>query len=152
MEKYLKEFSALPLKFRTLRLVLAGVSVCLVGLTLGAYARAAYLGMWFTMALNGVAVLLNVYALLVNLGIARPWPKPQVRVEINIMQVYPPLAADHPLVTDEKEHCCLCEQRFKEGDTTTLVNKERPEVGKTVAAFPAHAGCVQLAMTQIKPS
>jgi hypothetical protein len=151
MDKHLKELLRQPLKFRIPRLLLAGVSVCLASLSLGAYTRAVQLGMWFHVGLNALAVLVNVFALLVNLGVWRlPSPKPRhVQREILIMQVYPPLAADHPLVTDEKEHCCLCEQRFKSGETTTLVSKERPVIGEAVVeALPAHAGCVQVAMTQ----
>jgi hypothetical protein len=60
-----------------------------------------------------------------------------------MMRVYKPLTAEHPLVTDEKEHCCLCEERFKVGAVVTLI-PEAPGPG-TVPARPAHIGCLPLA-------
>lgn len=109
---------------------------------------------WVPAVFIALGVLVNVAAVLINLGIMqvpfRRRRKVDVEMRIATVPAYPPLPADHPLVTDEKEHCCLCEQRFKVGDITTLVSKERPEIGKTVEALPAHAECVGAAMTQGK--
>jgi hypothetical protein len=96
--------------------------------------------------------LVNVATVLLSLAIKLPFQRPQIRVEIRMamMPVCPPLPADDPLVTDEKNHCCICEQGFKAGEVTTLVSKERPEIGKAVEAFPAHAECMARNMTEEK--
>jgi hypothetical protein len=147
----IKAFFRQPLKVLAIRLLMSGVSLLCILWALRNYIIALGQGAWFFAGINALALLMNVFSMLVNLGITKlPWPKPKktrVEVTVKIMQAYPPLAADHPLVTDATMHCCLCEKRFMVGEITTLISKEKPEIGKTVEALPAHACCVQMAMT-----
>lgn len=64
-----------------------------------------------------------------------------------------PLRPDHPLVTDERQTCAGCKQRFQPDDVTTLVGigpgedeaeRERARTGKSYRAVsvPAHWACV----------
>jgi len=55
------------------------------------------------------------------------------------------LAANHPLVSDETQHCAKCHERFQGSDRIVLIPVERPAEGwATVEALAAHVACVQI--------
>jgi hypothetical protein len=61
-----------------------------------------------------------------------------------MMRSFAPLAADHWMVSDEANtRCAVCHERFRTGDRTTLIPVDPTGHGGTVAALPAHAGCIE---------
>lgn len=153
MVKHCKDFFRQGPLLIIVRLALLVISLWGTAMSLRDFIGYSRQGRWFPVELISLAVLANVAAVLINLGIMQfPFRRRKVHVEVRLASfpAYPPLPADHPLVTDEKERCCLCEQRFKVGEITTLVSKERSVKGTTAEALPAHAECVAMAMTQGK--
>ena len=66
------------------------------------------------------------------------------------LRKFPPLAADHPMVNEQR--CVGCDRKFKEGDVTTLITigpgddpeaRERAFMGRpyNAVARPVHWAC-----------
>jgi hypothetical protein len=90
--------------------------------------------------LYAVCVVVNVHSMLVGFGWARIpyWISRRIGRSIDVqfeLQVYLPLAADHPLVQHANARCPICHEIFKMGDVTTVI---------PVPLMPAHFACVKL--------
>lgn len=61
-----------------------------------------------------------------------------------MIRIFPPLAADHWMVSDETTtRCAVCHERFKAGDRTTVIPVDPTGDGGTVPALPSHARCIE---------
>lgn len=58
-------------------------------------------------------------------------------------RAFPPLLADHWMVTDETVRCAICHERFQPGEVTTAIPVELPKRAAVVEALPAHVACLE---------